>query len=94
MIGTAFYGALAYLVWVRVKNKKLKLILVALLVIWELLIAYSRVYLNVHYPTDVVAGLAAGLFWLALSVLLLRQLELFIFYKDKRIPETKPQDKP
>jgi undecaprenyl-diphosphatase len=31
-----------------------------------LLISFSRVYLNVHYLSDVIAGIGLGLFWVSL----------------------------
>lgn len=37
-----------------------------MMVLWALVISYSRVYLGVHYPTDVLTGMVVGLFigWL------------------------------
>lgn len=46
-------------VWVRfTENKRYKLIFIAL----ALLMSFSRLYLMVHYPTDVLAGIVVGLF--------------------------------
>jgi undecaprenyl-diphosphatase len=45
-----------YLVWIFVKNKKLNTSLTALLLAYGLLTGISRVYLNVHYFSDVITG--------------------------------------
>lgn len=75
MIGAAFYGLLIYLVWTKVRHSGLRWFLVVLLGIWVLLIGYSRIYLNVHYASDVLAGWSAGFLFLVSSLILLRRLE-------------------
>ena len=75
MIGGAFYGLLIYLVWTSVRQGGLRWLLVALLGIWVVLIGYSRIYLNVHYASDVLAGWAAGFLFLVITLGILRRLE-------------------
>jgi membrane-associated phospholipid phosphatase len=75
MIGGAFYGLLIYLVWTTVRPLGLRWLLVTLLGLWVLLIGYSRVYLHVHYASDVLAGWAAGFLFLVFALLILRRLE-------------------
>jgi membrane-associated phospholipid phosphatase len=75
MIGGSFYGLLIYIVWQTVRSSFWRWCYTVLLTLLVLLIGYSRIYLNVHYATDVVAGYAIGIFWLILSVYLMRRLE-------------------
>lgn len=57
----AFYGFLIYLTWrLTPKNPGLRWLFTVLLVMLILAIGYSRIYLGVHYPSDVLAGYAAG----------------------------------
>jgi len=70
MISTAAYGALAYLAWNHVHTSRPRLLLVAGTVVLVALICFSRLYLGVHYLSDVLAGVAGGAFWLAVSIAL------------------------
>jgi undecaprenyl-diphosphatase len=72
-----FYGLLIYLVWQNVENRILSSILVTLLLITILFIGISRVYLEVHYATDVIAGFCMGLMWLVLSLYTLDKMERY-----------------
>ncbi|HEY1022175.1 MAG TPA: phosphatase PAP2 family protein, partial [Flavisolibacter sp.] len=51
--------------------------LISFLVILMLLIGFSRVYLRVHYATDVIAGFAVGFMWLAFAIWLLNRMERY-----------------
>ena len=62
MNSTAVYGLIAYLISTRIK--KGKRVVFAVSSILCLLIGLSRIYLGVHYLTDVLAGFAVGLCWL------------------------------
>lgn len=75
MIGGAFWGLLVYLVWTNVQRVWLRWLLCTLLGVWIFLIGFSRVYLNVHYASDVLAGWGAGLFWLMVALFLLKRLQ-------------------
>jgi undecaprenyl-diphosphatase len=70
MISTAAYGAFAYLAWGPLRTTSRRLIVVAGTVVLVALISFSRLYLGVHYLSDVLAGIAGGGFWLAVSIAL------------------------
>ncbi|BAF71244.1 phosphatase PAP2 family protein [Sulfurovum sp. NBC37-1] len=44
-------------------------LLLLLCILWPVMIAFTRVYLNVHWFSDVIAGLSLGLFWVTLSTM-------------------------
>lgn len=75
MIGGAFWGLIAYLIWTNVRQQWLRWVLCALVGVWIFLIGFSRVYLNVHYASDVLAGWSAGIVWLMVALYLLQKLQ-------------------
>lgn len=75
MMSFSFYGLLIYLVWENVANRNLKWILMIGLLLLILFIGLSRVYLRVHFASDVLAGFCLGLMWLILGLWVLNLLE-------------------
>lgn len=64
----AFYGILIYLIYKKCKNKIVKWVSISFLSILVLAIGISRIYLGVHYPSDVVAGFSFAIFCLSVYV--------------------------
>jgi membrane-associated phospholipid phosphatase len=75
MMSMAYYGCLA---WLAVQHGG-RWVWAILLVSWAILIGCSRMYLHVHYPTDVVAGFAGGTAWLVLL-----RTGIHLFWKEEK----------
>lgn len=75
LIGIVFYGLLIYIIWHEVKLKWLRIFLAAFFILLILLISFSRIYLRVHYASDVIAGIAVGFIWLVLSLRIIHRIE-------------------
>jgi len=68
LAATVFYGVLASYLWTRARGAGQHAAVLAVAVSMVALVAFSRVYLGVHYLTDVLAAVAEGLGWLAICV--------------------------
>lgn len=77
LMSMSFYGLLIFLVWENVHNRFRKWLLISLLLIFILLIGFTRIYLRLHYFSDVIAGFAVGIIWLSLSIWFVRRMERF-----------------
>lgn len=76
-VSLAFYGYIIYLIFKYCKNKFLKTILISFLTMMILSIGMSRIYLGVHYVTDVIGGYCFSLAYLVWYTYLIdRGLEL------------------
>ncbi|RYY93945.1 MAG: phosphatase PAP2 family protein [Chitinophagaceae bacterium] len=75
LMSMTFYGMLIYITWHSVKDPRTKWTLIVLLFLWILAIGFSRIYLRVHYTSDVLAGFAMGWLWIVLALKSLRFIE-------------------
>ena len=68
MVSMAFYGYLIYLIYKYVKNKYVKWISIILLSILICSIGISRIYLGVHYTSDVLGGFLISISYLVIYI--------------------------
>ena len=66
MAAMAFFGLLAWLVWRYEKDRRQRALLVAAFALVIVMIGVSRIYLGVHYASDVIGGFCLSVIWLAL----------------------------
>jgi undecaprenyl-diphosphatase len=75
IMAVTFYGLLLYILLHTINAEWVKWLLAILLIALIILIGFSRVYLRVHYASDVLAGFIIGLLWLWISLIILNNLE-------------------
>lgn len=68
MVSMALYGIIIFLIYKNVKNKYLKITFITLLSLLIVLIGLSRVYVGVHYVSDVLGGFILGLVYLIIYI--------------------------
>lgn len=68
MVSLSFYGLLIYFIYKYFKNKKLKIFLITLLSLIIVSIGISRVYLGVHFVSDVISGFLLSLSYLIIFI--------------------------
>jgi undecaprenyl-diphosphatase len=75
MLSAIVYLTLAAMLDRLVERTALKVYILVVAMLLTLLVGVSRVYMGVHYPTDVLAGWAVGLSWAILCWLVARRLQ-------------------
>ncbi len=76
MSGAAVYATIAFLATRLQRRRRHRVATLTVAALLILLIAFSRVYLGVHYPSDVAAGIAVGWAWAAFCVATLEAAHL------------------
>ena len=80
MVSLAFYGYLIYLIYKYINNKHLKRTLIIILSILICVIGVSRIYLGVHYTSDVLGGFLISFAYLIIYIELVNK---FVLEKNK-----------
>jgi len=78
IMAVTFYGLLIYILQHSISMDWLRLLLTILVIALIILVGFSRVYLRVHYASDVAAGFIIGLLWLLISLAVLKWLEGYV----------------
>lgn len=76
MSAISFYGFLIYLIYNIRMKAVFKISLIVLFSLMIFLIGVSRIYLGVHFPSDVAGGYIAGLIWVIFCIVLFHIIDL------------------
>lgn len=74
-VAMAFYGFLFYLLMMHLSSSKWRNFVFFIAILFILGMGFSRIYLGVHYLSDVLGGFAIGFVWLIFSMALLSWLD-------------------
>lgn len=80
LTSAVFFGALAAILTARIQSRQVRAAIWIVSTVMFLLIGLSRIYLGVHYTTDVIAGFAAALIW----ILVVRFVEMGFVRRRRR----------
>ena len=80
LTSAVFFGALAAILTARIQSRRVRVAIWIVAAAMFLLIGLSRIYLGVHYTTDVIAGFAAALIW----ILVVRFVEMELTRRKRR----------
>lgn len=70
-----FVGLVAYYAWLHWRSMRSRVVVLGGLSLVTAVVGFDRVYLNVHWLSDVVGGWLFGVFWLSFSILVYQHLK-------------------
>ncbi len=101
MSAAIVYGTIAYLAGRLQRTHWARMVTTTIAVALVLLIAVSRIYLGVHYPSDTLAGMTIGFAWAAFCMATLEAIQLVakrraprVLAEDERPPEADQRPEP
>ncbi|MCM3252511.1 phosphatase PAP2 family protein [Priestia aryabhattai] len=84
MSAFAVYGILSFLLWRHIPTRWGRTLLILICSIMILAIGISRIYLGVHYPSDVIGGYFASGCWVAIAIWFYQR------YQEKQFEQRRP----
>ena len=84
LMSVVVYGFLVWWAAISIRNKWTQVIVIALLIMLIFLVSFSRIYLRVHYTTDILAGICFGFCWLIFSLWLVDKFEVRSLHENAR----------
>ncbi len=76
MVSMAFYGYLLYLAYTCIQDKRKKRIIMTILIVIIILVGISRIYLGVHFCSDIITGYSISIIYLIIYTKLLKKIKI------------------
>ena len=89
-----FFGVLTYFAWTHWRSAKVKASTAGLYVAIVAIIGFDRIYLNVHWFSDITGAVFLGVFWLIFSILVFKNLLQNGRFQRFLLPNAKQKAKP
>ena len=85
MMAFSLYTIIAYILWRNVKTTLYRVLLILFTTFMIVIISIGRIYLGVHYPSDIVGGFIASALWVSIVI------AVYGFYQDHHINKKSPK---